>query len=136
MVTSCNSIWLLTNLFLWVALITAAIETAMTLWIKWETWKKPPSLKSDRVIANPGDWAKLLEALTKLLQALKDKTILAAGLDVTPVDAPRGPRLNPKFIHSSLQAAASRLWPHLRPRLLRPPSCPCSRRLCLSPGWY
>ena len=72
MVTSCNSIWLLTNLFLWVALITAAIETAMTLWIKWETWKKPPSLKSDRVIANPGDWAKLLEALTKLLQALKD----------------------------------------------------------------
>jgi hypothetical protein len=84
MVTSCNSIWLLTNLFLWAALIFAGIETAVTLRIKWETWKRTPHPQSDRVTADPGDWAKLLEALTKLLLALKDLpawvAIFLAGL--------------------------------------------------------
>ena len=84
MVTSCNSIWLLTNLFLWAALIFAGIETAVTLRIKWETWKRTPHPQSQGVAADPGDWSKLFEALTKLLLALKELpawvAIFLAGL--------------------------------------------------------
>ncbi len=42
---------------------------------------------------------------------------LAAGIDVTHVDSHMGTIMNPKFIQSYIQAAASRLLPSMLPRL-------------------
>jgi predicted glycoside hydrolase/deacetylase ChbG (UPF0249 family) len=42
---------------------------------------------------------------------------LAAGIDVTHVDSHLGTIMNPKFIQSYIQAAASRLLPNMLPRL-------------------
>jgi len=42
---------------------------------------------------------------------------LAAGIDVTHVDSHMGTIMNPKFIQSYIQAAASRLLPNMLPRL-------------------
>src|SRR6266545_6180502 len=42
---------------------------------------------------------------------------LAAGIDVTHVDSHMGTIMNPKFIQSYIQAAASRLLPNMFPRM-------------------
>jgi predicted glycoside hydrolase/deacetylase ChbG (UPF0249 family) len=42
---------------------------------------------------------------------------LAAGIDVTHVDSHMGTIMNPKFIQSYIQAAASRLLPNMLPRV-------------------
>ncbi len=42
---------------------------------------------------------------------------LAAGIDVTHVDSHMGTIMNPKFIQSYIQAAASRLLPNMLPRM-------------------
>jgi len=42
---------------------------------------------------------------------------LAAGIDVTHVDSHMGTIMNPKFIRSYIQAAASRLLPNMLPRM-------------------
>jgi predicted glycoside hydrolase/deacetylase ChbG (UPF0249 family) len=42
---------------------------------------------------------------------------LAAGIDVTHVDSHMGTVMNPKFVQSYIQAAASRLLPNMLPRL-------------------
>ena len=42
---------------------------------------------------------------------------LAAGIDVTHVDSHMGTIMNPKFIQSYIQAAASRLLPNMLPRI-------------------
>ena len=42
---------------------------------------------------------------------------LAAGIDVTHVDSHLGTVMNPKFIQSYIQAAASRLLPNMLPRI-------------------
>ena len=42
---------------------------------------------------------------------------LAAGIDVTHVDSHMGTIMNPRFIQSYIQAAASRLLPNMLPRL-------------------
>ncbi len=56
------------------------------------------------------------EAVEKEVNAQIERA-LAAGIDVTHVDSHMGTIMNPKFIQSYVQAAASRLLPSLLPRL-------------------
>jgi predicted glycoside hydrolase/deacetylase ChbG (UPF0249 family) len=56
------------------------------------------------------------EAVEKEVNAQIERAI-AAGIDVTHVDSHMGTIMNPKFIQSYIQAAASRLLPNMLPRL-------------------
>jgi predicted glycoside hydrolase/deacetylase ChbG (UPF0249 family) len=56
------------------------------------------------------------EAVEKEVNAQIERA-LAAGIDVTHVDSHMGTIMNPKFIQSYIQAAASRLLPNMLPRL-------------------
>ncbi len=56
------------------------------------------------------------EAVEKEANAQIERA-LAAGIDVTHVDSHMGTIMNPKFIQSYVQAAASRLLPPMLPRL-------------------
>jgi len=82
---SCTSVWILTNAFLWVALVAAVAETALTLWLKWDAARKRPSDvgATKEALATAG-WTQFIEALSKLLSALKDLpawvAIFLAGL--------------------------------------------------------
>jgi hypothetical protein len=70
-------------LFLWAALLFAIAETTLSLWVKWMAARHSPPPPS-RTAADPDAWAKFLDALTKLLLALKDLpawiAILLGGL--------------------------------------------------------
>jgi predicted glycoside hydrolase/deacetylase ChbG (UPF0249 family) len=56
------------------------------------------------------------EAVERELHAQIERA-LAAGIDVTHVDSHMGTIMNPKFIQSYIQAAASRLLPNMLPRI-------------------
>ena len=56
------------------------------------------------------------EAVEREINAQIERA-LAAGIDVTHVDSHMGTIMNPKFIQSYIQAAASRLLPNMLPRL-------------------
>jgi hypothetical protein len=56
------------------------------------------------------------EAVEREVNAQVERA-LAAGIDVTHVDSHMGTIMNPLFIQSYIQAAASRLLPNLLPRL-------------------
>jgi len=56
------------------------------------------------------------EAVEHEVNAQIDRA-LAAGIDVTHVDSHMGTIMNPKFIQSYIQAAASRLLPNMLPRM-------------------
>ena len=83
MAASCTSLRLLTELFLWVSLAFAIAETALTLLVKWMAARHPPPHPA-KIQADPDAWTKFLDALTKLLLALKDLpawiAIFLAGL--------------------------------------------------------
>lgn len=58
--------------FLWLTLLVAAVESAFALWAKFVAVNKaPPGPKLD-ALPDPDKLAKIIEALTKLLLALKD----------------------------------------------------------------
>jgi predicted glycoside hydrolase/deacetylase ChbG (UPF0249 family) len=61
------------------------------------------------------DYAKP-EAVEREVNAQIERA-LAAGIDVTHVDSHMGTIMNPKFIQSYIQAAASRLLPNMLPRM-------------------
>jgi predicted glycoside hydrolase/deacetylase ChbG (UPF0249 family) len=56
------------------------------------------------------------EAVAREVNAQIERA-LAAGIDVTHVDSHMGTIMNPKFIQSYIQAAASRLLPNMLPRM-------------------
>ena len=58
--------------FLWLALAVAAVETAFALAAKFFALNKAPRGQEIKGLPDPDKMAKIIEALTKLLLALKD----------------------------------------------------------------
>ena len=66
----CQPIGGLAVLFLWLSLLVALAETGLTLWAKYKAVKEGRKIAAAK--AAPGtDWAKVIEALAKLLETLK-----------------------------------------------------------------
>ena len=68
MVRLCSTITDFTGLFLFLALLVALADIGLTFWSRW----KARDITPKRAAADPDKLAKLVEALTKLLLALKD----------------------------------------------------------------
>ncbi|MGH6730027.1 MAG: hypothetical protein ACREBK_07720 [Sphingomicrobium sp.] len=81
MTNLCSNIGTIAELFLWFSLGFAILETGVMLIAKSRTPQVPPP---STMANDPDAWAKVLEALTKLLLALKDLpawiAIFLAGL--------------------------------------------------------
>jgi predicted glycoside hydrolase/deacetylase ChbG (UPF0249 family) len=99
-----------------------------TLNSEWESYRWSPLStrdKSSGLIDDSGyfhQWQPsvfehaLPEAVDAEVNAQIEKA-LAAGIDITHVDSHLGTIMNPKFIQSYIQSAASRLLPNMLPRL-------------------
>ena len=89
----CNTVTGFASLFIILAFVVAVVETALVLWAKW-TALHPKSKRYAELAAGADGVAKVLEALARVLGALKDLpawvAILLAGLALawTAIAAP------------------------------------------------
>ena len=83
MVGLCNTVSGFASLFIVLAFVVALVETSLALYAKWKALKAAPKTGA-QLADSAADAAKVIEALAKVLAALKDLplwvAILLAGL--------------------------------------------------------